>query len=82
MRQRRTFGLIWAGSIGLAALASAAFLAGDAIREAASRVVGVAVRRPPDAQRPPHLPAAQRTAIEGGRVVVVLTPRSAPASAW
>ncbi|GJD44280.1 hypothetical protein AFCDBAGC_2146 [Methylobacterium cerastii] len=74
VRQRRTSGWIWGGAIGLAALGVAALLAGDEIRRAASRIVGVEAQRAPVAPRPPHLPAAQRTAIEGGRVVVVLTP--------
>ena len=72
--RRRTSGWIWVGSIGLAAFGIAAVLADGEIRRAASRFAGVAAPRAPAAPRPPHFPAAQRTAIEGGRVVVVLTP--------
>ena len=56
VRQRRTSGWIWGGAIGLAALGVAAFLAGDEIRRAATRIVGVEAQRAPVAPRPPHLP--------------------------
>ncbi|WP_375456875.1 efflux RND transporter periplasmic adaptor subunit [uncultured Methylobacterium sp.] len=67
--------MVWSAAIGLAALTLAVLLGGTGLRQAVSRLAGPAAAPTlAAATRPAPMPAARRTAIEGGRVVVTLTP--------